>query len=472
MLPLLLFAATESIVMDGHFDDWLNITNTICMDQNDAPSGGPDLGVTKWTANGSTLHLWLELCPAEGPMLNLQAMDYRLLLVLDTDGNSQSGANCHGLFGTEAILSMPGPDRKDPNKPGMGAALLNAEGEKFEADWVKSGTQPAWSAGIATAPATSERAFEFSIGRRKNFLSGTSVNLKWVVLDAAGGVIDETPTATIRLPKFVPAKPKLKQRSDFARDRDVDFRLVNWNVEWGNLLDERKPAGTLLAALDPDAILLQEMMTEQDEDEIVAMLEEAIPIADGWKVQVGQAGGRIRCAVAIRGNRVATLPGLSAVATNRSAAAAIRTKSGPVVLIATHLKCCGRDGSKEDTKRITEAEDLRDAITKRLGKSNRVVLAGDLNLVGSRIPLERLEESGLTTIDMRQPDGATMATWDNESSSFLPGRLDYVLHSNQLTPKMAVVFDTQDVDPSWLPHSLRRQASDHLPLVVDFKVDR
>ena len=53
-------------------------------------------------------------------MLNLQAMDYRLLLVMDTDGQPQSGSNCHGLPGSEAMLSMPGPDRRDPNKPGMG----------------------------------------------------------------------------------------------------------------------------------------------------------------------------------------------------------------------------------------------------------------------------------------------------------------------------------------------------------------
>ena len=159
------------------------------------------------------------------------------------------------------------------------------------------------------------------------------------------------------------------------------------------------------------------------------------------------------------------------MATNRSAAAAIRTDSGPVTLIATHLKCCGRDGSKEDTKRISEAEELRDAIAKKLGQSHRVVLAGDLNLVGSQIPLKRLEESGLTTIDMRQPDGDDRDL-GQRVQQLLAGRLDYVLHSRQLNPTMAVVFDTQDVDPSWLPHSLRREASDHLPLVVDFKVDR
>ena len=162
------------------------------------------------------------------------------------------------------MLSMPGPDRKDANKPGMGAALLAPDGKRYQAGWVTNGTQPAWSAGIATAPATSGRAFEFSVGRRANFLSANSATLKWVILDAAGGVIDETPASTIALPKFARVKPTLAPSSDFDRTADVDFRLVNWNVEWGNLLDEREPAGRLLAALAPDAILLQEMMTEQD----------------------------------------------------------------------------------------------------------------------------------------------------------------------------------------------------------------
>ena len=75
MLQVLLLTAAEFIVMDGNFDDWTNISNTICVDADDAPAGGPDLGVTKWSANADRLHLWLELCQADGPMLNLQAMD-------------------------------------------------------------------------------------------------------------------------------------------------------------------------------------------------------------------------------------------------------------------------------------------------------------------------------------------------------------------------------------------------------------
>ena len=59
MLPLLVLAAADAIVMDGDFNDWDNVTNTMCVDAFDAAAGGPDLGTTKWTANGDTLHLWL-----------------------------------------------------------------------------------------------------------------------------------------------------------------------------------------------------------------------------------------------------------------------------------------------------------------------------------------------------------------------------------------------------------------------------
>ena len=71
MLPLLVLAAADAIVMDGDFNDWDSVTNTMCVDAFDAAAGGPDLGTTKWTANGDTLHLWLELCAKDGPMLHL-----------------------------------------------------------------------------------------------------------------------------------------------------------------------------------------------------------------------------------------------------------------------------------------------------------------------------------------------------------------------------------------------------------------
>ena len=54
MLPLLVLAAADAIVMDGDFNDWNGVTNTICVDAFDAAAGGPDLGTTKWTANGDT----------------------------------------------------------------------------------------------------------------------------------------------------------------------------------------------------------------------------------------------------------------------------------------------------------------------------------------------------------------------------------------------------------------------------------
>ena len=65
---------------------------------------------------------------------------------------------------------------------------------------------------------------------------------------------------------------------------------------------------------------------------------------------------------------------------------------------------------------------------------------------------------------MRQPDGATTAL-GQRVQQLLALRLDYVLHSRQLNPTMAVVFDTQ----VWIhpgSRTLYVEASDHLPLVV------
>ena len=40
MLPILVLAAADAIVMDGDFNDWNGVTNTICVDAFDAAAGG------------------------------------------------------------------------------------------------------------------------------------------------------------------------------------------------------------------------------------------------------------------------------------------------------------------------------------------------------------------------------------------------------------------------------------------------
>ena len=252
MLPLLVLAAADAIVMDGDFNDWNGVTNTICVDAFDAAAGGPDLGTTKWTANGDTLHLWLGVSGEGWPHVESAGNG---LPPCAGDGHGWSAPEWikpPRASGSEAMLSMPGPDRRDPNKPGMRAGT-SAQFRWQEIpsrmgrgrDATRHGLQ-----GLPPLPPPPAGRLNFR-WTTPGFLSGKSATLKWVVLDGAGGVVDETPASTIALPKFAPAKPTMAPSSDFDRAADVDFRLVNWNVEWGNLLMSECPRAGCSPPLPP-----------------------------------------------------------------------------------------------------------------------------------------------------------------------------------------------------------------------------
>jgi endonuclease/exonuclease/phosphatase family metal-dependent hydrolase len=110
-----------------------------------------------------------------------------------------------------------------------------------------------------------------------------------------------------------------------------------------------------------------------------------------------------------------------------------------------------------------------------------VVIAGDLNLVGSRRPLDLLADgldgdgSDLAVAEAYQIDNLSNATWSNADQPFVAGRLDFLLYADtNVEPVGAFVMDTRDMAPPWLDrHGLRlddtASASDHLPLVVDLR---
>ena len=64
-------------------------------------------------------------------------------------------------------------------------------------------------------------------------------------------------------------------------------------------------------------------------------------------------------------------------------------------------------------------------------------------------------------------DGQDMYTWYNSESTFTPGRLDYILIGGDLEQSDAFVLDTSDLDGRDKNMASTREASDHLPVVVD-----
>jgi len=264
-----------------------------------------------------------------------------------------------------------------------------------------------------------------------------------------------------------------------------------------------------LAALAPDLLLLDELNPAMDGPWLLEALGH-LPGEGEWQVVVGSGGGRQRTAVAARlpitlhpelarvpwPDSVGRLTGLPMSNQMRSDLATAAMDDLPTVgatavvegrtilFVPLDLMCCGRAGGPEDRARIMAVESLRSAVGAALapGEIHGVVVGGDLNLVGSREPLDRLrgglDPSGGALVSAPTPrlDRASTMTW-RSPGPFPPGQLDHVLVSgSSLEILRSFAFDPADLEDAALEGlGLRRddgEVTDHTPLVVDLRIRR
>ncbi|MFK7738049.1 MAG: endonuclease/exonuclease/phosphatase family protein [Pirellulaceae bacterium] len=155
-----------------------------------------------------------------------------------------------------------------------------------------------------------------------------------------------------------------------------------------------------------------------------------------------------------------------------------------IVVLATHLRCCGYAGSDRDDTRAAQARQIAAEIRRlRAGafgeklKSAPVVMVGDYNHVGSSRPLDVLDEVGLADVLARCPSDGSAYTWRaiSPEETFWPGRLDLITHSRELKPRHCWVFDSERMTAARLQElGLKKEdsrCSDHLMLIADFDVE-
>jgi endonuclease/exonuclease/phosphatase family metal-dependent hydrolase len=166
----------------------------------------------------------------------------------------------------------------------------------------------------------------------------------------------------------------------------------------------------------------------------------------------------------------------------------VQTPQGPLAVGSTHLKCCGTKESKEDRARMAEATAIAGMLATALGQGPGsqawgVVIGGDLNLVGSRPPLEAIAQGAdldgselLVAEPMRLGDHA-MYTWYDAGNAYTPGRLDYLLYSDAVAEAVnSFVLDTSVMSEAALARlgldAGDTASSDHLPVVLDVRPSR
>ena len=287
------------------------------------------------------------------------------------------------------------------------------------------------------------------------------------------------------------------------KDNPAFVRVMTWNMLWGGLIDRPGPFNRILAALEPDVILFQEA-ADLTWWEIRNRLDDILPLGGGAQWQVYWANNN---AVASPWSSSMWL-GETIPSSNRGMAMALidlpdAEHGTDLYVVNAHFKCCGGMGGSEDDQRQKQSDalvnwfrDLREpGGYVNLPADTPFLVAGDFNMVGGPQPLLTLLDGNIideSTFGSDSPpdwDGSHMAdlvpphsaapaahTWRSPTGWHGPGRLDFVLYTDSVMyAAKRFVLDTAEMSAGDLAaYGLLAQdsadASDHLPIIVDFNL--
>jgi endonuclease/exonuclease/phosphatase family metal-dependent hydrolase len=366
-------------------------------------------------------------------------------------------------------------------------------------------------AGFLSGPTYAADWFEARLDRHAPALAGSGIDRagtgRGIVLitDGRGEVARYSDPFSFILPEpFTDTGPS---HAAIPAQAPGTIRVMSMNVLRGKPITEPAPFARLIAAVAPDVILFQEA-DDMTSDSLESWLTGYVgPIAGKheWSESVqglsGGSGSWDAVAMPDLGVAIAT-PHLIAEDYTapvticdpdsgrdrpvRAVFAMISTPAGDILACSTHLKCCGSAGSLEDRIRYAETEainarfaELAEFVTALTGRDIEArIIGGDMNLVGTRGPLETLgagigpRGGDLTPVDAPVLGDNVAYTWRDDRSAFGPGRLDWILAGDARVER-AFALDTRLIDPAVLAQVGLEPAdsavSDHLPLVVDLK---
>ena len=500
---------------------------------------GVDGDMSEWRGGGNTIAtadaVYFRFSPGE--VATIQANDETTRLIFDLDDDAQTGKPLPGPpeIGTlgvdlEILLSPPVSSlsasdadrvRQRAARSGGPAPKLTMGVNVLRHDGPNTFTRLGHAdVGFVAGPTYASEWYEARLDRHAPALAGTGLaggqladggRARGLVLvtDGDGRVVRYSDPLEFVLPELGPERRPTNV--GIPAQRAGTIRVLSMNVLRGKPATEPAAFARLIAAVQPDVLLLQEA-DDFDSDRLEAWLSGyvgSLPAkhewADGVQSLAGGVGAWDAVAIADAGVAIATphlitgtyddpiviadpSPGAEPGSTRtvRAVAAMVSTPLGDVLALSTHLKCCGSDGSREDMIRMAETSAINErfgaiADAAVAGEGRRIaarLIGGDLNLVGSRGPMENLA-AGLSGSggDLTPAETPILGydaayTWRNDRSSFGPGRLDWFLVGDaRVVGSFAV--DTRLIDPATLAalglEPDDSAISDHLPVVVDLK---
>ncbi|MEZ6242062.1 MAG: endonuclease/exonuclease/phosphatase family protein [Phycisphaerales bacterium] len=426
----------------------------------------------------SAEHLYLRFAP--GSDVTLQGGQRTTHILLDLDADAATGQ----AFSTDNPLGVDLEIQISPPPDEIGAELSTGVRAWV---YIADGRLPLshTDIGVAFAPTYAADAYELRLDRDAAVLASFSK------ADRVRGLVVQTDENGKELWRSDPFEGVLDPPA--ITDPPVGggpvphappgaIRVLSHNVLHTRPGESPDAFARLYHALAPDVILLQEW-DDWSAEKLVAWFDEHVPIDGGWHA-VAHPGERAGVAVVSRFPiTLAVDEPIHAEGVSwpvRFVAAVVDAPGGPLLAGSIHLKCCGYAGSSEDEQRQDEARAINALVKRVLDEHDlaRCVMGGDLNLVGSRPPLDLLRanlDADATDLEPARTliwGDAAALTWTDDHSAFSPGRLDWIVYSDAVFENpFACVVETERLTPDALAKmGLEREdsrASDHMPVVVD-----
>lgn len=456
----------QAVVIDGNFDDW----KTIKTNYQDRYNDGKLLDFVEIAVTNDQDFLKIRLKLSKAIVLSENNSIY---LEIDADNNESTGYRINGI-GAEFGWNFGG--RFGYYNKSRNATLLSHK-----------------DLGISYLPTFESDEFEIYISRNVkpdgNLDLFTSKNIRilfWEktsngdLLPDSGNVFnyrfsDDTKNAYTP----IPVNPKATN----------GLRCMTWNV----LLDGLRTAARqesfkrVFKAIKPDIITLNECY-QTDARFIKDFMDSAMPLENmhGWQV-VKRDHSTVTCSVfpIIQSWNIIEDYSITAhlIAVNNLG-------FDSLLVINAHLTCC-----EADDQRVIEAKAISEFLLDayypggliNINPKTPVYVSGDFNLVGSYLPIKILtnnfsmnkfgdiQEVKLKMATPLHTDLPLANTWRDQSKTFSPSRLDYFFYNPlSLEPIKTFVLATEEI-PLHKLNELKLLnndtfiASDHLPVVIDFK---
>jgi uncharacterized protein (DUF779 family) len=468
------FSQSLPIALDGQFTDWATAGASF----NDTQGDGAAYDLLAFSVSNDSTFLYIKLTLDSEIQLNT---GNELYLEIDSDNDPSTGYLVNGI-GAELGWKLGGR---------YGYFNLGSTSISIEQSDI----------GFHALPTVTSNQFELAISRDAHpdnvnaLFSGDTIKICFVDQAVNGDYMPNSGQTFTYV--FDDSPVQAYTPVNLAKDDAYDIRLLSYNTLFNGLVDSQREAafGRIISALAPDIITFNECWDTQWY-EARDFLDLHLPLSGGaswncWKID----GANITC------SRYPFIQNWKILPDRRLTASLINLPEEylhDIVMINAHFKCC--DG---DSIRQREADGfvnfVRDIKTPGgqidVPTGTPFVLSGDLNLVGQSQQLTTLltgdiqdtvqfgspispdwDNSNLADVISLHTDQRMAFTWQDNSSSYWPGRLDFCIASEtDFVVEKAFTLNTNAMSATRLnQYGLLQNdtetASDHLPKVTDFSM--